>query len=158
MRTNHFAASAQRRKVDEAQRPSDSSTVYTVCFIYFLQAWRRKVVEIDEILYELYSRLAMAPPIRAEVVFAPLKNCLVNLPSTLVALLTNSNTVSIGIGAIYERLINKMVRPHRMWSSSCNTVHRHCPAAPCPVATHPASQEVPMQAGRECLVGLDLDL
>jgi peroxin-1 len=34
------------------------------------------------------------PSATAEVALVPLKNCLVNLPSSLVALLVNANTVS----------------------------------------------------------------
>jgi hypothetical protein len=34
------------------------------------------------------------PSSTAEVVLLPLKNCLVNLPSSLVSLLVNANTVS----------------------------------------------------------------
>ena len=36
----------------------------------------------------------MAPPARAEVALVPLKNCLVNLPSSLVSVLNNANVVS----------------------------------------------------------------
>jgi hypothetical protein len=35
----------------------------------------------------------MAPAVRAEVVLVSLKNCLVNLPPGLIALISNTNTV-----------------------------------------------------------------
>ncbi len=35
----------------------------------------------------------MAPPVRAEVVLVSLKNCLVNLPPGLIALISNTNIV-----------------------------------------------------------------
>jgi peroxin-1 len=35
------------------------------------------------------------PAATAEVALVPLKNCLVNLPSSLVSLLVNANTVSL---------------------------------------------------------------
>lgn len=46
----------------------------------------------------IIQRLKMAPKkpsATAEVALTPLKNCLVNLPPSLVALLVNANTVSL---------------------------------------------------------------
>jgi hypothetical protein len=53
------------------------------------------------------SALNMAPKkpaATAEVALIPLKNCLVNLPSSLVALLVNANTVSL-LAVTYQSLV-----------------------------------------------------
>jgi peroxin-1 len=45
------------------------------------------------------------PAATAEVALIPLKNCLVNLPSSLVALLVNANTVSL-LAVTYQSLVS----------------------------------------------------
>lgn len=63
--------------------------------------WRCAVASVD-ILPSQRARRQMAPrkpSSTAEVALVPLKNCLVNLPPSLVSLLVNANAVSPPVSA-----------------------------------------------------------
>lgn len=92
----------------------------------------------------------MAPAVRAEVALVSLKNCLVNLPPGLIALISNTNTVGSLWSQVNSHCLQSFSLPRMLWSN-CNIGHKLYPQALCLVEMLLASNDPYMLDGLACL-------